>query len=97
MVTDHALVNNMLRERYPLSSIQVFADPLLTDVEEQPRSWKERLFSWPWCPWRKTKFVTVPSTTFYKLSLPSGGEAFVMHPEMMARVQQRLSVGADAP
>lgn len=26
-------------------------------VVEVKRSWRERLLSWPWRPWRKTKFV----------------------------------------
>jgi hypothetical protein len=26
--------------------------------EEIERSWKERLFSWPWQPFKKTKYVT---------------------------------------
>ncbi len=55
------------------------------------RSWAERLWSWPWRPWRAQAAETqvVPSTkTFY---LPAQ-DAWVCHPEMARRLRFTLSM-----
>ena len=50
---------------------RVIVSPHLT--KRVPRSWRERLFSWPWQPWRATK--AVPSD---EVLLMDG--MLVMHP-----------------
>lgn len=43
-----------------LSGMPVVLHDSVVEVE---RSWRERLLSWPWHPWRKTKFVRNPVFT----------------------------------
>lgn len=47
--------------------------------EEINRTWKERLFSWPWRPFKKTKIIIryEPIKTIY-----SDGNKLIMHPEV---------------
>ena len=32
------------------------------------RSWKERLWSWPWKPWEKEKVIQVPDPSIYMIN-----------------------------
>lgn len=69
---------------------KVLTDEKLTmeKEEERRRSWSERLFSWPWRPWEKTKTVTVnvPSNEFYI----AGGTTIICHPAMLRKVERAL-------
>ena len=53
------------------------------------RSWRERLFSRPWRPWKATKTITpqVPMKGGYCLA----DGTLVMHPETLRRVKEHCS------
>jgi hypothetical protein len=53
-------------------------------TEEVKRTWKERLFSWPWRPLRKTKYVTthVPSE---QVIFAHG--TYFAHPELIEKIR----------
>ena len=55
---------------------------------EITRTWKERLFTLPWKPLRKTKTVIpqVPSSQIYGLE----DGTFVMHPETFRRLEVEI-------
>jgi hypothetical protein len=55
---------------------------------EVKRSWKERLFSWPWRPWKKTKLVDEyhPDPNFYIL----GSFTFTCHPALYNQLRKQL-------
>lgn len=58
-----------------------------TETYESPRSWRERLFGWPWRPWViiKTASRQVPSKQI--LRLPGH---FLMHPQLFAALENSL-------
>jgi hypothetical protein len=60
-----------------------------TEEREVKRSWRERLLSWPWCPWRshKTISVEVPDPNFYMI----GGHTVVCHPAMRLKIEHELN------
>lgn len=67
---------------------------------EEPRTWRERLFSLPWRPLQATRTITpkVPSRAVYELLDGS----LVMHPETAAMVREaakraRFGRSIDAP
>lgn len=47
-----------------------------------PRTWKERMFSWPWRPLRKTKVINVPDPTVYLM-----GDKAIAHPATIALIK----------
>ena len=55
----------------------------LTVQETVPRTWKERLFSWPWRPIRKTKVISVPDPTVYYF----GNRKATAHPATIALIK----------
>ena len=68
---------------------QIIESVWLTDQVERVvrRTWRERLFTWPWRPWTTTKIVTV--------TVPSGrvlqiGNSLVMHPETSRQLRAAL-------
>ncbi len=68
-------------------------DSLVDSVTEQvDRTWKERLFSRPWKPLIRTKYVqrSEPSRQIYQL--PNG--SFVMHPVMLRELMNH-TLGLD--
>lgn len=52
------------------------------------RSWKERLFSWPWRPWQATKVIVeqVPSPNLYRF-----GQDIVGHPQTIRLLKEQLA------
>lgn len=54
------------------------------------RTWRERLWSWPWRPWQPTKLVTVqvPSPEVLRM-----GDTLIAHPQTIKAIQQLLSEG----
>jgi hypothetical protein len=58
-----------------------------SETREVPRPWRDRLWSWPWRPWRATMLVTVqvPSDDVLRV-----GGRLVMHPATLAKLQARL-------
>lgn len=74
----------------PSMGIPIIESPFLTTPVEETvnRSWKERLFSWPWKPWEATKVIhyEIPSTEV--LRLPNG--IWVCHPAIAQQLRERL-------
>jgi hypothetical protein len=48
-------------------------------TEAIQRTWRERLFSRPWRPWRKTRIICKPDPNVYILD----ESQIVVHPEIM--------------
>jgi hypothetical protein len=88
-----------------LYGIPVIEDPNLTKVVEveRQRSWRERLWSWPWCPWVKTKIVEeihadldtvylvnteVAFRNFVVRGIRRPSETFVMHPGAVGKLKR---------
>lgn len=74
---------------FKLNGYEVYSDPnLLIDEEDVVElSWKERLLSWPWTPW-KSKYVvkmTVADPKVYKY-----GNIFVAHPYTVTIMTQEI-------
>lgn len=57
-----------------------------------PRSWKERLFSWPWTPWEDMKRVPNMEPDPDMLTMPgaNGIPNLVGHPETVRHLKNRL-------
>lgn len=57
---------------------------------EKRRTWKERLFTLPWDPLRKTKIIVpkVPMKSFYK----TWDGAIIMHPEMAKELRRQIEL-----
>ena len=60
------------------------------------RTWKERLFSWPWKPWKKLGFnpdanPLIPNGTVYRT--PNG---FIMNPRTYAALKMKIGGECDA-
>lgn len=55
----------------------------LTVQETVPRTWKERLFSWPWRPRRKTNVIDIPNPTLYFV----GPRMVTAHPATIALIK----------
>lgn len=76
-------------------NIPIFVNEHMTESEQQRRTWLERIFSWPWRPWRRFKWVQVPSRTIYysngQHGMPRG---FICHPEMAEALTRQANNGA---
>lgn len=72
---------------------------LLTISKSRRRSWRERLLTWPWRPWRKLHVWSEPDPSIYKapyntniFNLRSGAqsEAWFAHPATAAQVRAEI-------
>ena len=76
---------------FSYNGIRICTNPNLLDTKYKfvERTWKERLFSWPWDPWMHLKYIsyTVPSEGIY--NLPSQN-TMIMHPVMARRLQEAI-------
>ena len=80
-----------------LNGVEVITSVWLTESGEPVqvrRSWRERLFSRPWRPLRRTRtFVPqVPSKHAYRM-----GDRIVMHPAMLAQLKSASSTEGQQP
>jgi sporulation protein YlmC with PRC-barrel domain len=66
--------------------VTIVTSKWITDTKEVKRTWKERLFTVPWRPLKKTKTVVVPSDKVYMM-----GDIVVCHPVMESRLQEALA------
>lgn len=71
-----------------LLGIRIIEDASLTivgDPIEVERSWKERLFSLPWRPWKKVKIIIpqVPDPHIYQFE-----GTMVMHPTIVKQIKE---------
>ncbi len=84
--------NNMKHlDSLELSRYTIIEDINLTEPKEVERSFKERIFSLPWKPWRATKYIQVPKQeayTYYDVS--TGGRLVVMHPSLVDKLRKEL-------
>ena len=62
---------------------------------EVPRTWKERLFSRPWRPMRKTRTEIPKVPSREALQLPDG--SLVMHPAMATELRRMWDCGHKGP
>lgn len=68
------------------NGVTVVENKNLTVVEAKPRSWKERLFSWPWKPWKKVNITMVPDRQVYY----SKDNVVYCHPEVAKQLRMEL-------
>lgn len=75
-----------------LTGFYIHTSPYLVTKESRqvPRTWRERLFSWPWQPWvgTKTIMVEVPS----KQILNVNDSMWLCHPEMLGTIRKTYGV-----
>ena len=65
-----------------------------TKLETAPRNWRERLLSWPWQPWVKTKQVQVyVPRQDYVVNERSG--TIICHPTMLEPLKRQLQPPPD--
>jgi len=68
------------------NGMRIYENPLLTVSQMRVLSWRERLTSWPWRPWVKTRTWQAPDPEVYVFTIPSmfGGpvmKGVFVHPE----------------
>lgn len=68
--------------------MKLLEDENMTVATQAPRSWRERLTSWPWRPWRSWKVVNVPSDNVYVI----GKDTIVAHPETCKTIRAHVTV-----
>lgn len=72
--------------------ITIIESNLMVDVELKTfnRLWRERLFSWPWKPWKTTKTIQVtrPSEKIMWI-----GDKMICHPSIARRLKEALPLG----
>ena len=61
-------------------------DPRLVKIETVPRSWCERLISWPWRPWMTTRTVIRPDPTIH---FDASSMTYIGHPSMLRELRRR--------
>ena len=83
------MLNDM--ENLFIKGHRIIEDPNLTEPKEIPRTTKERLFSLPWKPWRKTKTIQIPKQEAYIIDNEMiGGGCIIMHPSLADRLRKEL-------
>lgn len=73
-----------------LPQVQVIEDWNMREIgplREVPRTWRERLYDWPWCPWQATRTE--------RRWEPMGkaiytGRNFIVHPHHAHRLRSQL-------
>lgn len=65
----------------------LLTEPQTTEVK---RSWKERLFSWPWTPLKPTKYVT---TQVASRQVIHANGVYYAHPDVIADIQRAFDMG----
>jgi len=68
------------------ATIKIIPSPYMVDLVK--RTWKERLFSWPWKP--QKKYNRVPSEEVYILKR-SSDSVIVCHPMTEAKLRRLLN------
>jgi hypothetical protein len=76
-----------------LPNIQIIESVHLTVTVEKTvkRTWRERMFTWPWKPWEDTKTIQVqePDPKFYVMT-QHGSRTIVCHPARAAQLRDEL-------
>ena len=60
--------------------LRIHESPNSYEVQIIKRSWRERLWSWPWRPWVVTK-------VFHKPAMYQIGNTIVAHPSLMSQIR----------
>lgn len=87
----HGIPEHMIMgQRFIASPILTVAHTESKEVEV-PRSWSERLLSWPWRPLVATKTITTYTTT-YKASrdVVRLGDVYYAHPDLIAEIMAEI-------
>ena len=66
-----------------INGMRVVLEPNFVS-ERHPRTWKERLWSWPWKPWISVR--TVPSNKIVQY----GDHTLIMHPQTFIEAKKIL-------
>jgi hypothetical protein len=74
----------------PFCNVRVYENIYLTVPETVKRTWKERLFTRPWRPFRKTKVIQVPNPDLIKTSV-----GLIGHPDTVAKLRKMLEKGGN--
>ena len=81
--------NNSCFEMKASNLSRVITSTHLTTTEKVERvgTWKERLFSWPWTPWKRTVTIVrvVPDPGVYRFN-----GKYMMHPETYYKLKEKL-------
>jgi hypothetical protein len=85
-----------LRMGHAAYSMPIIESEFLTvfaGIRVRKRTWKERLFTWPWKPWKATLSETLykPDENVYIVPDSSGHKSIMCHPSVAAQV--RASMG----
>lgn len=62
----------------------------MATTHSRVRSWKERLLSRPWCPWKRLHVWTEPKTDCYLMDVGVFGQkktVLVVHPTIAAQIR----------
>lgn len=70
-----------------LYGVPLIASVYLTVPKEVPRTRRERWLSWPWRPWKRTKWIQVADSMIYN-SFQDGKRTLIAHPEVIARLAE---------
>ena len=66
--------------------VRVFESKYMTVPQEVKRTWRERLFTRPFRPFRKTKIIQVPNPNLYRTPFGVYG-----HPETIRKLKAALA------
>ena len=76
-----------------INGITIIEDPNLLRFEDtlEKRTWKERLFTLPWNPFKlnKTVIISLPSEEVYFVG-ERGDRKIVCHPEMVEKIKKAI-------
>lgn len=85
---------------HALYGIRLLPNVVLTTTETVPRTWRERLWSWPWRPWRTTKQVVKPDPNVYITEFPAGfggAEKVIFgHPETLRSLAEAFEAEGES-
>ena len=77
---------------FPINQVQVIYSTEALKTIYTKRTWKDRLFGWPWQPWKTSKEVKKPtmylSTTDTSLLL--NRKVIIAHPTFQAAIEKEL-------
>jgi len=73
---------------WPIIESEHMVEPFTQKIK---RTWQERLFSLPWRPWQRVRFVTifVPDENVYVFDV-NGRPSICCHPSIAAQLRERL-------
>jgi len=79
-------------------NIPIIETPYAIEHKEVKRAWRERLFSWPWRPWVKTKIVVEPAMFIVNRNLlkvwtwgnAALREYIIAHPTLAAQIKNLI-------